>query len=155
MSVSAIQPSVVGPVRTPPQSPPQLDRRTLRALREMGRLPDAHDPAVVRDAAAQMVSELFFKPLLAEMRDFPFGEQFGSGGRGEAVFGEQLDQYIADAVAAADRDGLVAQLTRRLQNVSGPADAPADQATRPPLPVSWLTRAQARESTEVRSDDAR
>lgn len=155
MSIAAIQPSLTTAARTPPLPPAQLNRPSLAALQQMGRMLDPHDPAVVRHAAAQMVSELFFKPLLAEMRDFPFGEQFGSGGRGEAVFGEQLDQYIADAVAAADRDGLVAQLTRRLQNVSGPADTPADQAARPPLPVSWLTRAQAQESTEVRSDDAR
>ncbi len=119
-------------------------------------MPDPRNPAVVRDAAAQMVSELFFKPLLAEMRDFPFGAQFASGGRGEAVFGEQLDQCIADAVAAADRDGLVAQLTRRLQKTSGstePPDTHTERAAPPPPRISWLTQMHMQPGPETRKND--
>jgi hypothetical protein len=78
-----------------------------------GRKPDTHDPAVVQQAATQFLSELFFAPLLAEARQFPLGGALGDGGRTEAIFGEQLDQRVADSVVAADR-GLVQQMVRRL-----------------------------------------
>ncbi|MEW6250006.1 MAG: hypothetical protein AB1716_05120 [Planctomycetota bacterium] len=81
---------------------------TLRALAAEPRLADS-DSAVVRQTAQQLGSELFFKPLLAEMRKFPLGRAFADGGRTEAVFGEQLDQRLADSVAAA-APGLVERL---------------------------------------------
>ena len=52
----------------------------LRTLVGLGRTIDAHDPAVARQAAGQLVSELFFKPLLAEMRQFPLGRELATGG---------------------------------------------------------------------------
>lgn len=67
-----------------------------------------------RSAAEQLVSQLFFVPLLAEMRALPFGREFGHGGRGEEVFAEQLDLRIADAAAKGDRSGLVDQVERQL-----------------------------------------
>jgi hypothetical protein len=73
----------------------------LRTLVGLGRTIDAHDPAVARQAAGQLVSELFFKPLLAEMRQFPLGRELATGGYTESVFGEQLDQRLADAAAQA------------------------------------------------------
>lgn len=57
---------------------------------------------------------MFFVPLLQEMRELPFGRQFGNGGRGEEVFGEQLDQQLADALARGDRSGLVDQVARQI-----------------------------------------
>jgi hypothetical protein len=85
---------------------------------------DPHDPAVVRQTAAGLVSQLFFAPLLAEMRKLPFGKQLTDGGRTEAVFGEQLDTRLADTIAAADGGGLttkVAAQIRRTQAVGGTA----------------------------------
>ena len=90
------------------------DRRTLAALLAAGRKLDANDPKLVRQAAAQIVSQLFFAPLLAEMRKLPFGHKFASGGRTEEIFGEQLDLRIADSVAA-NCGGLTRQLIERLQ----------------------------------------
>lgn len=71
----------------------------------------AEDPRLV---AAQLVSTLFYAPLLSEMRKFSIGEKFASGGRTEEIFGEQLDRHIADAAAAADHGGLTDLLVRQL-----------------------------------------
>ena len=69
------------------------------------------DPRLI---AAQLVSTLFYAPLLSEMRKFSIGEKFASGGRTEEIFGEQLDRHIADAVAAADHGGLTDLLARQI-----------------------------------------
>jgi Rod binding domain-containing protein len=60
-----------------------------------------------RETARQLVAALFYEPMLAEMRQFPFGEKFSSGGRGEEVFGEQLDQLTAAAVSSSQHGGLI------------------------------------------------
>ncbi len=109
-------------------------RRTLELLRALGRPADPHDPAVIRQTAAQMVSELFVVPMLDQMREFPFGKEIGSGGAAENAFGAQLDQRIADAVTNAQRGGLVDQLTGRLtKDHDRPEVDPTAQA------ASWLT----------------
>ena len=84
-----------------------------------GRKPDTHDSGVIQQAATQFLSELFFTPLLAEARRFPLGGELADGGRTEAIFGEQLDQRVADAVVAADC-GLVQQMVRRLTGTGAP-----------------------------------
>ena len=88
--------------------------QALRVQQALGRPLDPHDPATIRYAAGQLASELFFKPLLAEMRSFSFGAEFAHGGHTESVFSAQLDECIADAVATADRGGLVKQIARHL-----------------------------------------
>jgi hypothetical protein len=87
--------------------------REIGAWRALGRKLDAHDPRMAREAASLLTSQLFFAPLLAEMRKLPFGREFGHGGRMEEAFGEQLDTLIADTVARSDR-GLTAQLAEKL-----------------------------------------
>ncbi len=76
-----------------------------------GRDARLEDPRLI---AAQLVSTLFYAPLLSEMRKFSIGEKFASGGRTEEIFGEQLDRHIADAAAAADHGGLTDLLVRQL-----------------------------------------
>ncbi len=85
---------------------------------------DARGPRVV---AAQMVSTLFYAPLLAEMRKFSIGQEYASGGRTEEIFGEQLDGRIADAVAISDRGGLTDLLARQ---ISGNGLTPTDRTPR-------------------------
>lgn len=85
--------------------------RTLRTLQAAGRKLDTRDPAVVQQVAGQFLSELFFAPLLAEARQFPLGRELATGGRTEAIFGAQLDQRVADQVAAAN-PALLKQMTR-------------------------------------------
>lgn len=87
--------------------------RALRTTQALGRLVDPHDPVVLRATAAQFTAELFLKPLLADVRRFPFGDELGRGGQTESIFGEQLDQRVADNVAAADR-GLLRAMVREL-----------------------------------------
>ncbi len=74
-------------------------------------------------AAQQLVSQLFYVPLLAEVRRSNLGGTIGHGGRGEEIFGEQLDVQIADAVARNQTGGLVAQVVRDLARREG---APTD-----------------------------
>ncbi len=85
----------------------------LRTLAGLGRKFDPRDPGVARQAAGQFVSELFFKPLLSEMRHFPLGRELATGGYTESVFGEQLDQRLADAVTQAET-ALVSRVTDSL-----------------------------------------
>lgn len=82
-----------------------------------------------REAASQLVSQLFFVPMLEAMRELPFGKEIGFGGRTEEVFGEHLDQRLADKIAKADRSGLVDLVERKIdqrgrgeqaQEVNGP-----------------------------------
>lgn len=112
------------------RSNPGLSRAQMRALVAAGRKLDEHDPGVVRETAAQFVSELFFKPMLAEMRRFPFGRELATGGRTEAIFGEQLDERVADNVAAADR-GLLTLIVRELEPQVAAAAPGAERATWP------------------------
>jgi len=99
------------------------DGRTLAALLAAGRRLEANDPKLVGQAAAQVVSQLFFAPLLAEMRKLPFGREFATGGRTEEIFGEQLDLRIADSVAA-NCGGLTRQLIEGLQGNDGGPGSP-------------------------------
>lgn len=99
---------------------------TLAQMRALGRTLDASDAQVVRETAAGMVSEMFLKPMLAEMRSFPFGGQFAHGGRGEATFAERLDEQLADVVAQTGFGGLIDQIVEHLR----PAGVQAEPAAR-------------------------
>ncbi len=109
--------------------------RALRTLLAAGRKLDVRDPAVAKQVAAQFLSELFFAPLLAEARQFPLGRELATGGRTEAIFGQQLDQQLGDGVAATDR-GLVKQMMHYFQKqalpvADGGAGATPDQVQNP------------------------
>ncbi len=95
-----------------------VSRDTFRALLASGRQLDTQDPGVIRESAAQFMAELFFVPLLSEMRQFPFGHELASGGQTEEIFGQQLDQRIADQVASADSD-LLGRLMDTLKREPG------------------------------------
>ncbi len=66
-----------------------------------------------QEVASKLASQLFYFPLLQQMREFELGQRFANGGRTEAIFGERFDQHIADLVAANDRSGLVDALARQ------------------------------------------
>jgi hypothetical protein len=96
--------------------------QTLRTLQAAGKLLTSQDPAVVQQTAAQFASELFFAPLLAEVRQSPLGAEFMDGGRTESVFGAQLDQRIADVVAAT-APGLTQRIVREFARATPGGDA--------------------------------
>lgn len=85
----------------------------LAAWRGLGRSVVARDPRLVRDAAGKLLADLFFAPLLAEVRRASKGSRFG-GGRGEEIFGQQLDQRMADTIAASAATGLRTAIERKL-----------------------------------------
>ena len=105
-------------------------RAAQPTLQTLGRRLDPHDPAVIQQAAGQLASELFFAPLLAEMRQFPFGQKLANGGQMEAAFGEQLDQRLADQVAASDQ-ALLKQIVRQLAPQTETATPGAERVTWP------------------------
>lgn len=113
--------------------------RKLGALRSLGRQLDPKDPRLAREAAALLTSQLFFAPLLAEMRKLPFGKAFGYGGRMEDAFGEQLDLQIADTVARQDH-GFVQRLAEQLSEEPRAASAAAPTSPQ----ASWPAQLQAR-----------
>lgn len=84
-------------------------------------------------AARELLATQFYAPLLAEMRRFPFGRRFADGGRTEAIFGEQLDQRLADAVAASN-PGLTGTLAAQIAGSGRAArsTAPAGPTGRTP-----------------------
>lgn len=107
----------------PPAGP--AASRGLALLAGLGRPAEADDPQQARDTSGKLLSEMFFKPLLAEARRASRISGVGGGGRGEEVFGERLDERLADLVAAADRSGLRRAIERELggpsRQVSGGA----------------------------------
>ena len=102
--------------------------RLLAALRGVGRKIDAGDPRQVKQAATQLVSQVFFAPMLQEMRKTTFGEKFASGGRTEEAFGEQLDQRVADAVAGTGTRPLVEKLAKKISDKKNAHELPGPQA---------------------------
>lgn len=107
----------------------------LAAERKLGRTIDVSDKRQVRQAAAQLTSQLFFAPLLAEMRKSPLGGKFGGGGRTEEVFGEQLDLRMADAVASRNPGGLVAKIAKKLAARHDSQDEASDPTQSAPDPT--------------------
>jgi Rod binding domain-containing protein len=72
-------------------------------------------PRQAKDATAMLLSEIAFKPMLAEMRKLPFGKELFHGGRTEEIFGEKLDEQLADSVARSSVGGLQDQLMEHFQ----------------------------------------
>jgi Rod binding domain-containing protein len=104
-------------IRAAGAAPPNMTDASQAALnirRALHRRLDPRDPVVRKTAAAQLASELFFQPMLAEMRRLPFGKELLDGGRTESVFGAELDRRIADKVAASQGGGIVAQIVQKL-----------------------------------------
>lgn len=88
--------------------------RRFGALRGLGRKMSGGDPRMVRQAATQMLSQIFFAPMLAEMRQSTLGDKFAGGGLMGGAMAEQLDMRVADAAAAGDPGGLVHLLEQKL-----------------------------------------
>lgn len=78
--------------------------------------------ARLRQAADELVGEVFYGTLLRQMRASPMKGKYGHGGRGEEVFQAQLDQQLATRAGRARggtvADALVARFERRAQAVA-------------------------------------
>lgn len=64
-------------------------------------------PRLLRQAVQEVVGEMFYAPMLQMARQSPFKSRLGHGGRGEDIFGAQLDMELAKRVARATSSSLV------------------------------------------------
>lgn len=53
----------------------------------------------LRSAAEQLVATTFIMPLFAQLRNDPMASEMFHGGRGEAVFQQQMDQILSDRIS--------------------------------------------------------
>lgn len=111
--MAALISAAAAPQKQPTYRP--MDRRGFDTLVAMGRPPTGNDPRTVQQTATGLASNLFFAPMLEEMRRLPFGGAVGGGGREEQVFGPQLDQRIADSVAGANAGGLTYWIQQKIE----------------------------------------
>jgi len=70
---------------------------------------------MLRQAIDEVVGATFYGPMLKMARDNPFKGEFGHGGRGEEIFGAQLDMELARRASHASRNGLSDAIYRRLE----------------------------------------
>ena len=101
--------------------------RAIDTLRALGRgMTDLSGAEQSLDAARKLVSELCFKPMLEQMRSFPLGdEEIGGGGRGEAVFGERLDERVADIAASTSLKDFTQSIANELMGGANTAQTEA------------------------------
>lgn len=123
--------------------PPVRDLTATRrfgALRDLGRRLDASDPGSARQAATQMLAQVFFAPMLAEMRASTMGEKLTGGGLMGGAMGEQLDLRVADAAAAGNPGGLVSLLENKIAGTIEKRAADSLQALNPARARHLLAR---------------
>jgi len=70
--------------------------------------------ALLRQAADEMVGATFFAQMLRTARDSRLKGGIGHGGRGEEVFGGQLDQELARLAGAGFKNSLSDAIYNRL-----------------------------------------
>lgn len=115
---------------------PSQYRRRFAQMTAAGRGMALETSAGREAVASQLVSEMAFKPMLAEMRKFPLGNDMFSGGRGEEVFGERLDERLADIVAGQS-NGLTRDIADRLKPRGAVAPNEKAQPVGPPAAAWW------------------
>lgn len=70
---------------------------------------------MLRQAAGEVVGAVFFAPMLKMARECPFKGEYGHGGRGEEVFGAQLDMELARRASHRLDSGLTEAMVRRFE----------------------------------------
>ena len=70
--------------------------------------------AMLRQASEEMVGVTFFGEMLKIARNSKLKGEFGHGGRGEEVFGGQLDQELARKAGAGVKNSLSEAIYNRL-----------------------------------------
>lgn len=65
------------------------------------------DEQKIRLAAQQLVATTLLKPIFSQIRQDPFKSDLFNGGRTEKIFGEQLDNILADRMVKKQGFGLV------------------------------------------------
>jgi Rod binding domain-containing protein len=86
----------------------------LAGKRAAGGQDAASRRAEAREAANGLVSVTFLMPMLKMMREDPFKSEMFHGGRGEEIFGAQLDEVLADRMAQSMQLPLADAVYRRI-----------------------------------------
>ena len=87
-----------------------------------------------------------FCPSSSSLRSWPkpaqssFGGDLANGGQTKAIFGQRLDQVLADGVAGAD-PGLVNHMVQHFEQFARRTSPGSNQ-------VSWPTRTQLKQQAE-------
>ena len=84
---------------------------TMRASAVEGRV--ERDEHRLEEVAGEVVGQIFFAPLLAQMRSSGLKGEFGHGGRGEEVFGAQLDSLLASEIGKSKQSPIAEVICRR------------------------------------------
>lgn len=71
----------------------------------------------------ELVASAFVLPLLEQVRDDPFKSDLFHGGRGEEIFGQQLDVIMAERITASSNFGVGAALVERFRPPAAMPDA--------------------------------
>ena len=85
---------------------------------------DAAAEDQARTAANQLVATALVQPILAEIRNSPFKSDLFHGGRGEEVFGQQLDTLLAERIASSPGFGVGAAVATQLTGGRAAATGP-------------------------------
>ncbi len=75
------------------------------------------------EATRTLVGSVFYGALLKTMRDSEMKGEIGHGGRGEEVFGAQLDAMLAERAGKATKGGLADVIYKSLEKQQGLRDA--------------------------------
>lgn len=67
----------------------------------------------LRQAADELVGQVFYGTLLRQMRSSTFKGKYGHGGRGEEIFQGQLDEVLATRAGAARSSKISDAIVRR------------------------------------------
>jgi Rod binding domain-containing protein len=73
------------------------------------------DLAKLRETADKLVGSVFYGTMLKAMRNSKIKGPYGHGGRGEEVFGAQLDGLYAEQMGRAQHSGLQQAVYRTLE----------------------------------------
>jgi len=68
----------------------------------------------LQEVTHELVGSVFYGTLLKTMRASEMKGKYGHGGRGEEVFGAQLDQALAEQTGKATRGGVADAIYQRL-----------------------------------------
>jgi Rod binding domain-containing protein len=93
---------------------------------------------MLKQAANEVLGSVFFAPMLKIARDNPLKGKYGHGGRGEEVFGAQLDMELARQASHRLDGGLADALVRSLSKPGSAADATAVRSDQASSASEWM-----------------
>ena len=81
---------------------------------------------MLRQAVQEVVGSVFLAPMLKMARDNPLKGKYMHGGRGEDIFGAQLDMELARRASHRVQGGLTDALMKRLDRTSATPVVPKE-----------------------------